>query len=218
MNIKKLIREEFNKYNKQLKHINEANVVGKTIVNVDIQEEYSSYIKSSMSLSDWVNFINDSAENNRIVFLFNGPELGYKDENEYKHWLFELGIEEDVLMHAIFYDKGYAFFRNCMDQEIDHDAIVALIQYMIENNINDSRDIDEEMWNDFTEQVDVDSDDLRSLENSDNMITIPDLMDFLKNLSNIVLTGGGVEECLKEVEIALIALNKDYNILNEYTF
>jgi hypothetical protein len=43
-------------------------------------------------------------------------------------------------------------------------------------------------------------------------------MDFLKNYSNIVLLGGGVNECLKEVEIALLALNKNFNVLRQFTY
>ena len=56
------------------------------------------------------------------------------------------------------------------------------------------------------------------LENAGDMINIPDLMDFLKNYSNIVLLGGGVNECLKEVEIALLALNKNFNVINKFTY
>lgn len=29
---------------------------------------------------------------------------------------------------------------------------------------------------------------------------------------------GGINECLKEVEIALMALDKNYNILTKYTY
>ena len=50
------------------------------------------------------------------------------------------------------------------------------------------------------------------------MINIPDLMDFLKRYSNIVLTGGGINECLKEVEIALNSLDKPYKVLTQYTY
>jgi hypothetical protein len=56
------------------------------------------------------------------------------------------------------------------------------------------------------------------LENASDMINIPDLMDFLKNYSNIVLTGGGIDECLKEVEIALMSLDKNYNVLSEFVY
>ena len=79
--------------------------------------------------------------------------------------------------------------------------------------------INEEMWNDYIETTEHDQEELRELlENADNMVTIPDLMDFLKYFSNIVLFGGGINECLKEVEIALLALNKNYDILNKYTY
>jgi hypothetical protein len=56
------------------------------------------------------------------------------------------------------------------------------------------------------------------LENAGDMINIPDLMDFLEKYTNIILTGGGINECLKEVEISLLALDKKYNILPEYTY
>ena len=43
-------------------------------------------------------------------------------------------------------------------------------------------------------------------------------MDFLKSKRNIVLTGGGVNECFKEVEIALKALNLPYEVYSRYTY
>jgi len=227
-NIKNIINEEvrnqfiLNERNvgrrKKLQTINEEIFQGKTLISVDIQPEYEKWI--TFNLGDWVEFINSNAENNRIVFLYNGAEtLAMVDENEYRYWLFDLGIEEDVLDHAKFYDKGYAFFRYCMDSNIDVDNIVDLVQYMINNNINDSREIDEDMWNDYIQTTEHDQEDVRELlENADDMINVPDLMDFLKYFSNIVVFGGGINECLKEVEIALLALNKNYDILNQYTY
>ena len=203
---------------KQLQRINETSFQGKTLISVDIQPEYQDWI--GFNLGDWAEFINTSAENNRLVFLYNGADsLGMVSEYEYIDWLLDLGVEEDVLQNINFYDKGYAFFRYCMDSNIDEDNIVDLIQYMINNNINDSRDIDEEMWNDYMETTQHDQEEVRELlENAGDMIHIPDLMSFLKNHSNIVLFGGGINECLKEVEIALLALNKNYDILNQYTY
>jgi hypothetical protein len=43
-------------------------------------------------------------------------------------------------------------------------------------------------------------------------------MDFLKRYNNIVLSGGGINECLKEVEIALKALKKPYQVDKNYTY
>jgi hypothetical protein len=213
---KKLI-EHKNTVRKQSRTLTEATLNGKTIINVDIQPEYQSYISF---INKWVNFLNQSAENNRIVFLYNGQDtLGMVSESDYINWLFDLGVDEDVINNAIFYDKGYAFFRYCLDNSIDEEAIVDLVKYMLTNDITDSRDIDEDMWNDFMNTTDHSRQDVRELlENADDLINIPDLMDFLQNKNNITLTGGGINECLKEVEIALLALDKPYSIISEFTY
>jgi hypothetical protein len=187
-------------------------LIGKTLINVDIQPEYESAIHF---LPQWVKFLNKT--NASIIFLYNGGQMGMISESEYAHWLFQLGVKERVLNSSQFYDKGYAYFRYCIDSAINEDEIVSLIKFMIHKNINDSRDLDEEFWDDFVETYPYE--DIRDLlEFSDDMINIPDLMDFLKYKNNIVLTGGGIYECLKEVEIALMALDKSYQILNEFTY
>jgi hypothetical protein len=90
---------------------------------------------------------------------------------------------------------------------------------MLTNDITDSRDIDEDMWNDFMNSTNHSRQDVRDLlENADDLINIPELMEFLQNKNNIALTGGGVNECLKEVEIALLAMDKPYSIISEFTY
>jgi hypothetical protein len=215
--IKRLIRE--NMYNpKKKRTLHESSFNGKTIINVDIQPEYQKWI--TFDISQWVNFINESDNSNRIVFLYNGEDtLGMISLSEYQMWLMELGVDENVIDSAIFYDKGYAFFRYCMDNSIDENNVAQLVRFMISYNINNSRDINEKMWNQFMEETDNSLEDIRGLlENADDMISIPDLMDFLGRFSNIILTGGGINECLKEVEIALLALNKPFNILSKFTY
>lgn len=216
MKINKIINSEFNKIKKESRILKEStNLSGKTIINVDIQPEYESGFK--YFTSDWIDFLNNNYENNKIVFLYNGPELGMITESEYINWLFEQGIDEDVITNSTFFDKGYAYFRFCMDEGIDEDQIVNLIKFMIENNINDSREMDEDFWREFIELYG--NEDIKELmEFSDDCIWIPDVMDFLKKYNNIVLTGGGINECLREVEIGLLALDKPYRILNKYTY
>lgn len=215
--IKRLIRENINNPKKK-RMLYENKVNGKTIINVDIQPEYEKWI--TFDLNDWASFINNNATQNRIVFLYNGADtMGMVDEHTYQNWLFDLGIDEDVIANAIFYDKGYAFFRYCMDNSIDENDVAQLVRFMMSNDITDSREMDEDMWNLFMEQTDNSLEDVRGLlENSDDLISIPDLMDFLDRFTNIVLTGGGINECLKEVEIALLAQNQPFNILNEFTY
>lgn len=126
--------------------------------------------------------MNQNAALNNIVFLYNGADtLGMISEGEYIDWLFEIGVDEDVINNATFYDKGYAFFRYCIDNSINEDNIVDLVKYMVRHDINDSRDINEEMWNDYMEETNHSQQDVRDLlENAGDLISVPDLMDFLK--------------------------------------
>lgn len=204
---------------KQSRLINENSLSNKTIINVDIQPEYSKAI--GFNLHKWAKFINENAEENNIIFLYNGYDtLGMIEEYEYIRWLIDdVGIDEEVIENATFYDKGYAFFRYCMDSGIDEDAIVDLVRYMIKNDITDSREIDEDMWQDFMEQTNHNYEEIKDLlHESDDLLSIPDLMDFLGRFNSIVLTGGGINECLKEVEIALLALDKNYFVYSEFVY
>lgn len=204
-------------FKKKKRIIHESNVSNKTIINVDIQPEYEKFIPF---LGEWVSFINENSNNNRIVFLYNGADtLGMISESEYISWLFDLGIDEEVIDTATFYDKGYAFFRYCMDSGIDEENISDLVKFMLKHNINDSREIDSDMWDEFMNETGNSKEDVRELlEFADDMISIPDLMDFLNSYNNIVLLGGGINECLKEVEIALLALDQKYNIMSKFTY
>lgn len=187
----------------------------KTLISVDIQPEYENYI--NFNINNWVNMINN--HDGKIVFLYNGYDtLGMVNENDYKNWLYELGVDEDIIYgSATFYDKGYAFFRTCMDEGIDDEDTIGLIKMMIEYDINDSRELDEDFWNEFMERYG--SENVRDLlEFSDNMINIPELMDFLSGFHNITICGGGKNECLKEVEIALMVLDKPYEKMDSFIY
>lgn len=190
------------------------------LISVDIQPEYQDSL--GFDLSQYLEYINTNFKfMNSMTFLFNGYEtLGMVRDIDYKIWLMENGLNREVLDRGRFYDKGYAFFRYCMDEGIDDEEIVGLVQYMIKNKINDSREIDEEMWNDFMATTGADQSEVRDLlEVADDMINIPDLMDYLNGyVGNIWLCGGGINECLKEVEIALMALDRPYNVLTKYTY
>jgi arabinogalactan endo-1,4-beta-galactosidase len=43
-------------------------------------------------------------------------------------------------------------------------------------------------------------------------------MDELVKYNNIIMCGGGINECLKEVEIALNALGKPFKVLTQFTY
>lgn len=208
------LQEQINRIN-ELAGVNAA--AGKHLCVVDIQPEYKSGF--SYFLQDFISFLNENYDSlSNLTFFYNGHDtLGMISESDYKWWWVENGLDERIIDEAIFYDKGYAFFRYCIDSGINDNQISNLIKFMIDNNINDSRDLTKEFWDNFIESYG--DEDIRGLlEISDDCISIPDLMDELKGYNNIIVCGGGVDECLKEVEIALNALNKNYTVLTKYTY
>jgi hypothetical protein len=204
-----LILEQLNKHD-------ENPTMGKHFVVVDVQPEYEKYISFIPKL---VNYINQNYETmSTLTFLYNGYDtLGMINESDYKYWWVEHGLDENIVDSANFYDKGYAFFRYCMDQSIDEDNIVNLVKFMHERDVNDTRDMSEEFWNEFIE-IHGDEEIRELLEFSGDAINLPSLIDEIKNYRGIVLCGGGINECLKEVEIALKALDKPYGVLTKFTY
>ena len=201
--------------------ITEANISGKTLINVDIQPEYENWF--GFETEKWIQFLIKSfPEVNNLVFLYNGAQtMGLISEERYKDWLVENELPYEIIDGSVFYDKGYAFFDSCMSRGINEKDTVDFVKFMMRNNITDSRELDREMWKQYIREQKhpMDRQELiELLQRSEEMIHIPDLMNFLRSYNNIVLTGGGLEQCLKEVEIALMALGKNYFILNEFTY
>lgn len=211
---KLLLKEETNRL---LEMAGVNTITNKHLAIVDIQPEYHEGF--SHFLPQFISFLNNNySDMSRITFFYNGADtLGMISESDLKNWWFENGLDEDILDRSVFYDKGYAFFRYCIDSGIDDSAIVNLVKFMIENNVNDSRELTKIFWNKFVKQY-GDKDIRTLLETADDMINIPDLMDELRNYNNVVVCGGGINECLKEVEIALDALGKPYNVLTQFTY
>lgn len=202
------------------KLLSEQSFSGKTFISVDIQPEYESSF--GFKIYQFTSFLSKIYVSvNRILFLYNGADtLGMIFENDYKIWLMENELPEEVLESAVFYDKGYAFFRYCIDSGINEDSVANFVRFMYENDIRDSRDLDRSVWAKYLRQYRrTDKKEVYDLlKTSGDNVHIPDLMDFLKRHNNVVLTGGGVNECLKEVEIAFKALNKPYSVYSKFTY
>jgi hypothetical protein len=208
-----LLFEDISRIREKL-NVNPVN--GKHLVVVDIQPEYATYINFIPSFVKFLNENYDSLSN--LTFLYNGHDtLGMTSESDYKWWWLQNGLEEHIVDGARFYDKGYAFFRYCMDEGVDDEDTTELVRYMIEKGVNDSRDLDKEFWDEFVERFGKEH--LRELmEFSGDCINIPDLMGELEDYRGVVLCGGGIKECLKEVEIALNAMGTPFSVLTKYTY
>ena len=218
MRKEKLLKEQ--QRNKLLENSGISLVQNANLISIDIQPEYKNYF--DFNLETYLDFLNKNYElMNSLTFLYNGQDtLGMVSEGDYKMWLINNGLDELILDFAKFFDKGYAFLRYCMDEGIEEEEIVNLVKYMIKHNINDSRNIDDEMWEGFMTEYNYETSEIYNLlEVASDCIYIPDLMDYLQKYSGkLVLCGGGINECFKEVEIALTALGKNYNILTEFTY
>lgn len=200
----------------------QINVENKTLLVIDIQPTYQRWI--SFSVFTFINFINYNFKKfNKIIFFFNGPEMGYEDEWEFKTWLLDNGLEQEVLEidNIDFFDKGYNFFRTCIDAGIYEEDTVNFLKFMINKEIWDSREVEKEDWDEFVELY-PDTIILRYfLEGNEDNIWIPDLLEYISDNipdNDILICGGGQYECLKEVEIALQVLDKDYDILKEFIY
>lgn len=200
----------------------QQSVAGKTFMVVDVQPEYKQAMPHDM-VHELVRFITDNYEQmGQLVFLYNGADtLGMIDETSYKMWWIENGLDENIVDQADFYDKGYAFFRYCMDSGgASEEAIANFVRFMYENDIRDSRDMDRDAWAKYlreyrrTDRKEV----MDLLRHQSDCVHVPDLMDYLRRYTNLVICGGGVNECLKEVEIALQALRKPYEVEHEFTY
>lgn len=138
-------------------------------------------------------------------------------EDDYKAWFWELGLPDEIIENIIWYDKGYAWVRVCIDNYIAEDNVVNFVRFIYENNINDSRDLNKDLWKKYIRKYS--KDDVHDLLRfSKDAVTIPGLMDFIKPYNNIDLCGGGINECLKEVEICLKALNKTYRPIKQFIY
>ena len=193
------------------------NAVGRHLIVVDVQPEYAPYMNGMQyELFEYINtHIHELSD---LTFLYNGEDtMGMVSEDEFVYWMIDNGLDEEIAQRARLYDKGYAFFRNCMDRGGDDEELVNLVKFMRDNDITDSREMDKNFWKAFVKQYG--SKNIRELmEDSEDCINIPDLMDFLEPFNNVVLVGGGINECLKEVELAMDALDKNYETWHKFTY
>ena len=132
-------------------------------------------------------------------------------------WLFEIGVDEFVLEDSLFFDKGYAFFRSFMDLIGDDDDMLTILKYMVAQDISDSRDIDDQQIEELVSKG-ISERSVEFLEDRADMIYIPDVFDFLEGKNNIVLCGGGRDECLKEVEILLMLHDTNYSLIDQFVY
>lgn len=205
-----------------------------TIV-VDIQPEYANYI--NFDIGEFASFLSQMlAKGKKVLYFFNGDSVGSSNTaDSIRRWLasaltgeeleaYEWYDEDDedeynpyaaaqeafqTFQNITFYDKGYAFFRGWMDQGVDDHEIIQVIRTMVMRRVYDSRELPEELL------TQIAGDDIPQYDN----IYLPhiDLLQ-LRRFNNAFLCGGGQNECLKEVQLLMNALNIKYRVMSKFVF
>lgn len=201
--------------------------MSKSLIIVDIQPFYDPWHEHITQ--PLIEYVENSIRNNvydEYLWFFNAEEVGIQDTaQDMYEYLLENGMDEEIIEedHVTFIDKYYAFFRNWMDIGVDEEFLIKVIRYMISNDINDSRDIDDEAFemliqthHDIPYGVDIQEEfDFLFQDN----IHIPDFRwGAVKQLKNVDIYGGGRNECLKEMEILLEVVNVNVNQLDKYIY
>ena len=188
---------------------------GGSLIVVDIQPEYES--GATFDIGD---MLRAAAEYDEVLFLYNGADtLGMIDEQSLRNYYFEkLDYDEETYKELMsvseFFDKGYGFFRDVMDSDIcfDRNSVIKIVKYMIDNDVQDIRDLDEE---------DVQSIGVSELlfdDLEDYGFWVPELQDVLPQWNGSDIAGGARNECLAEVEILASAQGLSFRQVNEFIY
>jgi hypothetical protein len=190
---------------------------GKTHISVDVQPAYE-FPFDIVSYYEW---LNDTFE--EVIVYINGEELGFPSADEHKNWLYDEGVPEEIIFDSKFEyrEKGYAFFRACMDEGIEN-CLVDIIQFMFEREIYDSRSLEDEHFEEIKTGYENCDEIIDFLQDNEDMINIPDLMfDLQKDRlhgKQLSVSGGADTECLEEIRLALRALKVNFTDDNDWIY
>ncbi len=183
-----------------------------SLLLVDFQPAYQSEkFNYNDAIESAIEYINKKQPN--VTAFYNGQDVGIEDTKEEVLWHYiEHGLDEDLGHLFTFKEKSYAWLRNWMDVGVDDSITIKVVRYLVMNKINDSRDIDDET---FTKLVGEDWADM----DRENMIYLPDInVANLKALSGSLMGGGGVHECLKELQLFMNSFNIKYKLVNDWIY
>ena len=117
------------------------------VILVDFQPVHSTSTRLTgpggydTSLSNAIEYLNNF--NGKALIFYNGMDVGIEDtEEEVQEHYFERGLNTNADLN--FMEKGYAFLRGWMDNNIEDWMIIRVFRYMYNNRLNDSRDIEED--------------------------------------------------------------------------
>lgn len=114
-------------------------------------------------------------------------------------------------------DKGYGYFRDFMDQDVEPRLIIMLIRYMYQKRVNDARDIVFPPFNKRSE-IEIQLKNLLDEFSESTFIINWTSVAQLKKFSGSYIVGGGRNECLREVELLMNAFNIGYKRIDSLVY
>jgi len=132
-------------------------------------------------------------------------------EDVHQFWL-DHGADEDLINRIQWVEKDYAFLRGWMDNGVDDETIIGVLQTMQGLRKKDSRDLDDAILEELAPHR----------PRYDPLIASDYVYDAVRTMkhqaSKWFTCGGGLQECLKEVELVLDAQKVDYAQLAHLTY
>jgi len=191
-----------------------------SVILVDFQPAYSPEHQGAdadgfgynEAMQNAIQYINKKKPN--VTAFYNGQDVGIEDtKNEVMWHYIEQGLDEDLTHLFTFKEKSYAWLRQWMDEGVDDSMTIKVIRYLVTNNLNDSREIEDEAW------LQLVGEDFEYYDNREMNIYLPDIsLGDLKSLSGSLMGGGGRSECLRELELLMNAFNIKYKMVNDWIY
>lgn len=194
--------------------------LGRQLVIVDVQK---CFPLSESIVDDLVDYAKGFDE---IIYVWDmlfqedpANEAGEGLNNQ----MFRQMKDSQIKVKQVPIEKQYGFLRSFMDLGFDDEEIIALLKFMLDRGIYDSRDlgeddIKEEHKADF--QKLLDEYELGDWDTYDAIFIPEDLLTDLR--TNVkqrpLLVGGGREECLKEIYLLMEAMGFNPEINEQYTY
>ena len=193
---------------------------GNDLIVVDIQPAYEKGF--TFDIGDFIDYLDTYSGN--VLYLYVGESLGFDDN--IPQWLMEKAVEHfdyDEEKFESFYakinrfeyfDKGYAFFRDLMDEGYSDD-VIPIVKEMIEQDVNDARDLNFDV---LRGKELVEEELIEKLEEGLFFVGIPDLIDIVRGWGNTTVVGGGQHECLAEVLLLLDIIGESYTLNHRFIY
>jgi hypothetical protein len=190
-------------------------VLSKNILIVDVQPAYDHHCKHIVSKV--CKLLNENS--GRSVVLYNSHDYSQDHKGDVIEYYLEHGLEpnlvDDGSIH--FVPKEYGFLRPWMDLGISDELIVKVLRLMVQERVNDSRQLDLEDL--------LDDDDIEELNSNgkywrDEPLYLPEFIEIaqLRQFAPFLMAGGGRYECLKEVELICEAFDIKYELITSLIY